>query len=192
MRDGIELGLTLGQNLGVHVDVLHIQSDPKDTIPLLGEGMSVSMIEDMIQIAETESEKRALDGQKIFDQVVSKLSLNIGDNPKSSKASAMWCMEIGRSDEITARRGRLSDLIVVKRPSSNSDIMETLNLNTALFDTGRPVLVTQPLGTDLALNSILIGCHVGIYWNGSPQSARAISSAMDLIKKAKKSNNTHC
>ena len=40
----VELGLTMGTDLGAHVEVLHILSDPKDTVPLLGEGMSVSMI----------------------------------------------------------------------------------------------------------------------------------------------------
>ena len=46
------LGLSFGRELGVHVEVLHVRNDPKETIPLLGEGMSVSMIEDMIEIAE--------------------------------------------------------------------------------------------------------------------------------------------
>ena len=37
-----------------HIKVLHIRFDPKDTVPLLGEGMSVAMIEDMMDIAEKE------------------------------------------------------------------------------------------------------------------------------------------
>ena len=186
MRPVMELGLTLGRDVGAHVDVLHIQSDPKDTIPLLGEGMSVSMIEDMIQIAETEGGERASQGRQVFDQLVSGLSLSISDDPASSGASASWSQEVGRNDEITARRGRLSDLIVVARPTASSDVLATLTLNAALFDSGRSVLVTPPADESTPTHSLSPGGHVAISWNGSAQSARAVGSAMGLIAKADK------
>ena len=81
----MELGLRFGKDHGANVRVLNVRFDPKDTIPLLGEGMSVSMIEDMIQIAEKEGVKisdaaisliaRAADGsvrdgQSLLDQAV--------------------------------------------------------------------------------------------------------------------------
>jgi nucleotide-binding universal stress UspA family protein len=97
----------------------------------------------------------------------------------------MWSQVVGRNDEITARRGRLSDLIVVNHPTVSSDVLDTLTLNAALFDTGRPVLVAQRLGKNLAINSLSTDCHMGIYWNGSIQSVRAFSAAIDLIVKAK-------
>ena len=186
MKPIMELGLTLGRDLVAHVDVLHIQSDPKDTIPLLGEGMSVSMIEDMIQIAETEGRERASDGRQVFDQLVSGLSMEVSDDPASTGASASWSQEIGRNDEITARRGRLSDLIVVARPTASSDVLATLTLNAALFDTNCLVLVTPPAGGDTSPKPLPAGGHVAISWNGSAQVARAVGSAMGLIAKADK------
>ena len=186
MRPVMELGLTFGRDLGAHVDVLHIQSDPKDTIPLLGEGMSVSMIEDMIQIAETEGGERASEAYKVFDQLISELSLNVSDDPSSSGASASWSQEIGRNDEITARRGRLSDLIVVTRPTKSSDVLATLTLNAALFDSGCPVLVAPPGNGDATPKPLTTGGHVAISWNGSAEAARSVGSAMELIAKADK------
>ena len=186
MKPVMELGLALGRDLGAHVDVLHIQSDPKDTIPLLGEGMSVSMIEDMIQIAEKEGGDRASEGRRTFDQLVSGLVLAVNDDSNSPGASASWSQEIGRNDEITARRGRLADLIVVARPTASSDVLATLTLNAALFDSGRPVLVTPPGGGEASSKPFSTGGHVAISWNGSAQSARAVGSAMGLIVKAEK------
>ncbi len=186
MRSVLELGLTLGRDLGAHVDVLHIQSDPKDTIPLLGEGMSVSMIEDMIQIAKTEGGERASEGRKVFDKIVSGLSLALSDDPATPGASVSWSQEVGRNDEITARRGRLSDLIVVTRPTASSDVLATLTLNAALFDSGRPVLVAPLASGGDPLKPLSAGGHVAISWNGSAQSARAVGSAMGLIAKAGK------
>ncbi len=186
MRPVMDLGLTLGKELGAHVDVLHIQSDPKDTIPLLGEGMSVSMIEDMIQIAEKEGGERASEGRQVFDQLVSDHSLAVSDDPASSGASVSWSQEVGRNDEITARRGRLSDLIVVTRPTASSDVLATLTLNAALFDSGCPVLVAPPADGETPSKPLSAGGHVAISWNGSAPTARAVGSAMELIARAEK------
>lgn len=176
----MELGLRFGHKHDAHVRVLNVRSDPKDTIPLLGEGMSVSMIEDMIQAAEKEGGDRAAQGRQMFDALAKELSLKIDDKPGAAGASASWSEEIGREDEVTARQGRLADLIVVGRPTATSDVSTTLTLNAALFDTGRPVLVVPPGGAGA------FGKNIAISWNGSPQSARAVASAMGLIEAAEK------
>jgi nucleotide-binding universal stress UspA family protein len=176
----VELGLTMGTDLGAHVEVLHILSDPKDTIPLLGEGMSVSMIEDMIDAAEKEGGDRAARGQQVFDDLCRQFSVTVGGKPGEAGASASWGQEVGRDDEVTARRGRLADLIVVGRPTETSDVSSTLTLNAALFDTGRPVLVAPPGGTGN------FGKHIAISWNGGAQAARAVGSALGMIKRAEK------
>ena len=44
----------LAKDLDTHLQVLHVRTDPRETIPLLGEGMSVGMIDDMTRIAEEE------------------------------------------------------------------------------------------------------------------------------------------
>ena len=176
----MEAALTLGRDLGAHVEVLIVRPDPKDTIPLLGEGMSVAMIEDMIQIAEKEGRDRASRGRRAFDELVKKLSIAVRDRPDAKDGSAHWSEEVGRDDEVTARRGRLADLMVVARPTATSDVSSTLTLNAALFDTGRPVLVMPPAGAKK------IGSKIAVSWNGSAESARAVSSALPLLKRAAK------
>jgi len=180
MKPVVEVGLTMGKDLSAHVEILHILSDPKDTIPLLGEGMSVSMIEDMIEAAEKEGGERAARRHKIFDDLCSRLSITVGGKPGDSGASASWSQEIGRDDEVTARRGRLADLIVVGRPTETSDVSSTLTLNAALFDTGRPVLVAPPGGPGD------FGKHIAISWNGSAEASRAVGSALEMVKRAEK------
>jgi len=180
MRPVVAVSLSLAKNLEAHVDVLRILSDPKDTIPLLGEGMSVSMIEDMIEAAEKESGERARRGHAVFDELCAEYSIAAGGKPGDSGASAAWTEEVGRDDEVTARRGRLADLIIVARPTEASDVSSTLTLNAALFDTGRPVLVAPPGGADH------FGKHVAISWNGSAEAARAVASGLGMIKRAGK------
>lgn len=174
----LQAGIAVGQILAAHVSALHVQHDAKDSIPLLGEGMSVAMIEDMIRIAETEAKERAARARTLFDEATSQASVEISEQPSASGVSAAWSEETGREDDATARRGRLADLIVAARPTSDSDPAATLTLNAALFETGRPVLVVPPGG------AATIGRNIAISWNGSAQAARAIGSAIPLIAKA--------
>ena len=51
----LKMAFRVAQRLESHVKVLHVRSDPKDTLPLLGEGMSVALIEDMMDIAEKDA-----------------------------------------------------------------------------------------------------------------------------------------
>jgi len=177
-KAALQAGLAVGQALAAHVSALHVHHDAKDSIPLLGEGMSVAMIEDMIRIAETEAAERAAKARALFDEATSQASISISDQPSASGASAAWSEESGREDDTTARRGRLADLIVAPRPTSDSAPSATLTLNAALFETGRPVLVVPPDG------ATTIGRNIAISWNGSAQAARAIGSAIPLIAKA--------
>ena len=110
-KSSVELGLTFGRDLSAHVEVLHVRSDPKDTIPLLGEGMSVSMIEDMIRIAEKEGGERSAQSRRIFDDLVKTLSVKVADKPRGQDATAACREAQGRRDAVLPRLGRLSDLL---------------------------------------------------------------------------------
>src|SRR5260221_3854891 len=70
--------------------------------------------------------------------------------------------------------GRAYDLIVMPQPGALPKMPESV-FETALFDSGRPVLVV-PAGF-----SGLVGKHVLFAWNGSTESARAISLAMPVL-----------
>jgi nucleotide-binding universal stress UspA family protein len=175
----VETAFGLAKRFGSHLTALHVRPDPKDTIPLLGEGMSVAMIEDMVRIADEESEDRSHRAREKFDACVSKLGFNLSDQPGAEPPSASWREERGREDDIAARFGRLSDLIVACRPGAEADVSQTLMLNSALFDTGRAVLVVPPQEEPKE-----IGRRVVISWNGSAQAARAIGRAMPLLQEA--------
>jgi nucleotide-binding universal stress UspA family protein len=73
--------------------------------------------------------------------------------------------------------GRAYDLIVMPQPGALPKMPESV-FETALFDSGRPVLVV-PAGF-----SGLVGKRVLFAWNGSTESARAISLAMPVLSRA--------
>jgi nucleotide-binding universal stress UspA family protein len=73
--------------------------------------------------------------------------------------------------------GRAYDLIVMPQPGALPKMPESV-FETALFDSGRPVLVV-PQGF-----SGTVGKRILFAWNGSTESARAISLAMPVLSGA--------
>ena len=81
------------------------------------------------------------------------------------------------SDAIVRATGYSYDLIMVERLSRENG-PEASNLNAAMFETGRPVLLVPPTVSDGPIK------RAAIAWNGSPQTARAIKSALPLLQVA--------
>jgi nucleotide-binding universal stress UspA family protein len=73
--------------------------------------------------------------------------------------------------------GRAFDMIVMPQPGALPKMPESV-FETALFDSGRPVLVV-PAGF-----AGTVGRKILFAWNGSTESARAISLAMPFLRRA--------
>jgi nucleotide-binding universal stress UspA family protein len=174
----LDSAFNLTKNSNNHLRVLHVRADPRETIPVLGEGMSVGMIDDMTRIAEEECSNRQTRARAKYDECLTKYKTQETDSPSVAGNTVSWTEVRGREDEVVAKFGRLADVIIVSRPSVEIAIGHTLVLNAALFDTGRPVFVVPPKGIDET------GKKVVISWNGSAQSARALSSALPILKNA--------
>jgi len=178
----LDSAFNLAKNLGSHLHVLHVRADPRETIPVLGEGMSVGMIDDMTRIAEEECSRRQTRARAQYDECLIEYSAQETDNISKEVNTVSWTEVHGREDEVVAKLGRLADVIVVQRPNHETAVGNTLALNAALFDTGRPVLVVPPKGLSE------IGKKVVVSWNGSAQSARALSNALPILRNADEVN----
>jgi nucleotide-binding universal stress UspA family protein len=72
------------------------------------------------------------------------------------------------------------DLIVVGRPLQGAPVPSMHTLESALFESGRPILITPPAPPKSMGESIVIS------WNGSTETARTISFAMPFLQQAAK------
>ncbi len=185
-RSALELAFVVGKQFSAHVDVLHASGDPKDAVPLLGEGMSGAMIEEMIEYAEKEAAERATSGRRMFDEQCARDSVSVAEAPPETPTaadtvSAAWIEAVGRENESVAQRGRLADLIVAGRPTADADPSATMVVNAALFETGRPVLVAPPGGSTVPA---AVGSKVAIAWNLNTEAARAVAAAIPFLSRA--------
>lgn len=96
------------------------------------------------------------------------------------EASAALASETGEPSAIISRHGRRSDLIVVGKPTSARLMRSGIRCGAALFETGRPVIVTPSPASGG------IGRRVAIAWNDTPEASRAVAAAMPFIRGAEK------
>jgi len=171
--------LGLAKDLTAHVTALHVRADPRDTVPLLGEGLSANMIEEMMAAAERESDHAAARAHEVFENALRKAGLpSVDPSPAPGEASATWLEDLGRAEGAIAHAGRLSDMMVMPRPDGDGGYGADSILNAALFETGRPVLIAPPDAGPVP------GRHVAVAWNGTREAARAVHAALPLLKKA--------
>src|SRR5262245_22660538 len=74
--------------------------------------------------------------------------------------------------------GRVYDVTVLGRPGGRGARMTALE--SALFDSGRPVLMAPPAAPRSFCETVLI------HWNASTETARCMLFAMPLLRKAKR------
>jgi len=87
------------------------------------------------------------------------------------------------SEETTGRGflgsyGRVFDVTVVERPETGADGTRMAALETALFESGRPVLIAPPEAP------AALGANIMIAWNGTPEAARTVAFASSLLRRA--------
>ncbi|MEK7244643.1 MAG: universal stress protein, partial [Pseudomonadota bacterium] len=179
-RPALAAAFTVARDWVAHVDVLHVRGDPRDAVPILGEGVSGTLVEEIMDVAEKESRDRAARARALYEETCKKFDLPVVERPDPGRASVAWIEDTGREEETVSRHGRLTGLVVLPRPTPESDVGTTMTLNAALFETGRPVLVVPP-----GYAGGPIGTKIAISWNGSKEAARAIAGATTFIARAK-------
>tara|TARA_A100001037_G_scaffold35330_1_gene27521 strand:- start:257 stop:1120 length:864 start_codon:yes stop_codon:yes gene_type:complete len=164
-----------------HLEVLHVQADPRGIVPYTGEGMDGSMIEEIMEVSEKEGAERAVGVRNIFDEFCETSGIPVVGLPNGITGPTIcWRQESGREDDILSIRGRLFDVVVVGRPVKDSALPSPITLEAALLDTGRPTLVVPP---ELPTTT---GHHVAVAWESSPEAAHALGAAIPILEKADK------
>ena len=163
----LEAGFLVAKQFDAKLEVLHVRADPATLVPIVGEGMSGAMVEQVMEAMTKAVEERAQRARAAFDRIAAKAG-----------ATATWRQETGVEPVVLAGAARLSDLTVIGRPDATSDGQLPASLESALFDTGRPVLVVppNPLPT--------VGRRIAIAWNGSPKASRAVAASLPFLEKA--------
>lgn len=176
----LHAAFTLAAELQAHVFALHVRVLPADAVPFVGEGMSGVLVQELIELTERQSAARARAAQALFEEARQQAGLPSHVTPGAAGASAEWVETPGREEDVIVRYGRVSDLLVVARPSGEPGSWTEAAFGMALFGTGRPVLVVGPEAGFAMPRSVTIA------WNTSTEAARAVAAALPFLQRAER------
>lgn len=153
--------------IGAPVDALVVKRDARDSIPMVGEGLSGDLVQQIMDSAEADADADADAAKDVFEHW-------------PATASATVTEVTGQVGEVLASIGRVHGMSVL--PCGSVGEGNTEAIDAALFRTGRPALVA-PLQEVKS-----VGKRVAIFWNDSPEAAKAVWGAMPFLRQAETVN----
>ena len=169
-------GLRLAESLSAFVEVLHLQPDPRATMPLLAEGSLSSVIEEYIAESEKLAELRRSEAQRLTADAARAAGISTAEGADALRFVSFT----GDAAREVAKRGRVADLILLGRVPDAVEAEWRPVREAALIESGRPVLLLPDEPREL------VGITAAIAWNGSMEAARATSAALPLLHLAKR------
>jgi nucleotide-binding universal stress UspA family protein len=171
----LDAALLVAKRLNGHIRAVFIQPNPDTAFAylpavILAAGVTREVIERETLEAAAAAKDRFLDWRK-------RNNVSEAAGVRLDSCFASWSEQLGDIETVVAHFGRVSDLIVVQRPSSSS-VQGQRCFDAAVFESGRATLV---VGDKTPFD---ITDHVMIAWNGSREASRAVLGATPLMHLA--------
>ena len=175
--------LAIAHDFSAHIDALHVRLDAVDVAVSTASGQGGPLVEKLVQQLKQDAHERELRARQTFEDFCRCESLRLADSPASepmASPSAQWHVETGDEADTVASYGMLADLVICAR-GPDKHFTTRLLLESALLNTGRPLLIPNARGTP----ANFAGGTVAIAWKPTLQAARAVAAAMPLLACAK-------
>src|SRR6202167_64507 len=102
------------------------------------------------------------------------------DGAGTASLSWTWLPSAPSGHDFVGSHGRVFDVIVLARPGEEWQSPSMVTLESALFESGRPVLIAPPHSPRSLATNVLIA------WNRSTEQARTTAFAMPLLRLAER------
>ena len=102
------------------------------------------------------------------------------DDMTPALLSWTWLPAAPSGHDFVGSYGRVFDVIVLARPGEEWQSPGMVTLESALFESGRPVLIAPPTSPQS------LGANILVSWNRSTEQARTMAFAMPLLRLAKR------
>jgi nucleotide-binding universal stress UspA family protein len=177
-RTALGAAFAVAQLFRSHIEGLFVRPDLIDAIADL-EGGSPEVIGSVRRATATAWNDRAERAKEAFESARVAADAARAEHPTGTDTvTARWREVTGRADEVIASNGRLSDLIVLAGLRSPGDRDRGSMFAQALVAATRPILLVPDSWPEV------FGKTVAVFWNGSAESARALSGAMPMLLNA--------
>ncbi len=152
------------EKLAAPVDALIVRRDARESLPMIGEGVSGEVVQQIMDAAAADAEADVKAARAVIDAW-------------PYAADAQVIEDTGRVGDVVARVGRTHGLTIAP---CGSDFGVTDAIDAALFRTGRPALIS-PLQEVKS-----VGDRIAIFWNDSAEAAKSVWGAIPFLRGAGK------
>ena len=163
------------------LDVLHVAIEPRQAMPIVADGMTATMAEDILSSVETDTENRTQRARQSFERAVADAGIRQvppeSEVPESGPTASFRVVR-GREADVVAAQGLFYDLIAVGRRHGEGEPPASPTLEAAIMETGRPVLVAPPHPPGH------IGRRPTIAWRASIPGVHALQGALPILAAA--------
>ncbi len=181
-RAALITAVELAASLRCHLDVLHVRPDPVAALPLVGEAMSGAVVDEMMDMAERETEVRCKNVRSMYDEISRSYGASDDEAFRASEGvRTSWVEEVGVEEQLVATRGCRADFIVLARPTVSNETAALITLNAALMQSGRPIIVAPP-GRNVGDETRGLIKRLAVFWNGSIEATRAVAAARPFFE----------
>ncbi|MGP1394859.1 MAG: universal stress protein [Inquilinaceae bacterium] len=168
--------LLAAQRFGSHIEAMHVRPELGGVVATDGMGGALLM-----ESFERDDADRARKAHALFDDFVRAHDVVRGAASVAQTApSAAWHDNATPGDDFVGLYGRVFDLTVVGRPVRGQMTPRMTTLESALFESGRPILIAPPTVP------VALGDKIVIAWNGSTETVRTIALTMPFLAQASK------
>lgn len=173
--------LAVARPFSAHINVLHVRIDAAAmAVTMASEGGGSTLVGGLIERLEAEAEAREQHARALFDSFCARERLELAANPPGPAGpSAQWMRQVGAEPSWITEHGRAADLVVIGRPIDGDGVAPE-TIETALLDSGRPLLIPPPTGMTVVPETIVIA------WKATREAARAVTAASPFLSLTKR------
>jgi len=172
MRSALETALLLGQRNNSYIEGFALRWQVIELvagIDVMG-GVPLDKFKEDVE----EEAKKAKQVFKIFMQ-----EHGVPRSTETTESVSFgWLDHAAEGEDFIGNYGRVFDVIVMNRRDANSGPMHDRAIESGLFESGRPILLSPPSPPSQIATNVLIA------WNCSTEQARATALAMPILQKA--------
>ena len=171
MQSALETALLLGRRCDSYIEGFALRWAINEF--MVGDVVGGMPLETYRQDIAEEAKK----ARQIFETFMQKHNV-----PRSTETTESlsfgWLDDVSEGESFIGSYGRVFDVIVMNRRDAKSSPLHDRAIESGLFESGRPILLSPPSPPRQIATNVLIA------WNCSTEQARAIALAMPLLQKA--------
>jgi len=170
MKSTLETAVLLAQRTGAYIEGIPLWfGAPEFVVAELASGFSM-------EVYRARREEETTEARELFETFMQQH--NVSAKAAPDRPWFGWFDAVSPGEALVGSHGRTFDLIVMGRPDDDTAGPYNRAIESALFESGRPVLLSPPTAPQQIATNIMI------HWNGSTEQARANAFAMPLLRLA--------